>query len=82
MVRTGAAGDLCVASPAQKATHDGVRTNGPASPAPRLVRKLQQALGDQICVALEDTSVVKIMLNPNGRLIIMRLATESQRSTI
>jgi len=40
---------------------------------PRLVRKLQDALGDQICVALDDTSVVEIMLNPDGRLFIERL---------
>jgi len=40
---------------------------------PRLVRKLQEALGDQICVALDDTSVVEIMLNPDGRLFIERL---------
>ncbi len=40
---------------------------------PRLVRKLQDALGDQLCVALDDTSVVEIMLNPNGRLFIERL---------
>ena len=31
---------------------------------PRLVRKLQEALGDQLCIALEDASVVEIMLNP------------------
>lgn len=40
---------------------------------PRLVRKLQDALGDQICVALDDASVVEIMLNPDGRLFIERL---------
>ena len=40
---------------------------------PRLVRKLQEALGDQICVALDDCSVVEIMLNPDGRLFIERL---------
>jgi type IV secretion system protein VirB11 len=40
---------------------------------PRLVRKLHDALGDQICAALEDTSVVEVMLNPNGRLFIERL---------
>ncbi|NRP90464.1 type IV secretion system protein VirB11 [Rhizobium mongolense subsp. loessense] len=40
---------------------------------PRLVRKLQDALGDQLCVALEDASVVEIMLNPDGRLFIERL---------
>ncbi|TKT57502.1 P-type conjugative transfer ATPase TrbB [Agrobacterium sp. LC34] len=40
---------------------------------PRLVRKLQDALGDQLCVALEDSTVVEIMLNPDGRLFIERL---------
>lgn len=40
---------------------------------PRLVSKLQNALGDHICVALDDPSVVEIMLNPDGRLFIERL---------
>ncbi len=40
---------------------------------PRLIRKLQDALGDRICVALEDPTVVEIMLNPDGRLYIERL---------
>lgn len=40
---------------------------------PRLVRKLQDALGDQLCIALDDTTVVEIMLNPDGRLFIERL---------
>ncbi|MBY3211798.1 P-type conjugative transfer ATPase TrbB [Rhizobium laguerreae] len=40
---------------------------------PRLVRKLQEALGDQLCVALEDATVVEIMLNPDGKLFIERL---------
>lgn len=39
----------------------------------RLVRKLHDALGDQLCVALDDASVVEIMLNPDGRLFIERL---------
>ncbi len=39
----------------------------------RLVRKLQEALGDQICAALDDATVVEIMLNPDGRLFIERL---------
>jgi Flp pilus assembly CpaF family ATPase len=37
---------------------------------PRLVRKLQDALGDQLFIALDDTTVVEIMLNPDGRLFI------------
>jgi Flp pilus assembly CpaF family ATPase len=40
---------------------------------PRLVRKLQEALGDQLCMALDDTTVVEIMLNPDGKLFIERL---------
>lgn len=40
---------------------------------PRLVRKLQEALGDQLCFALDDTTVVEIMLNPDGKLFIERL---------
>ncbi|NTB21479.1 conjugal transfer protein TrbB, partial [Agrobacterium tumefaciens] len=40
---------------------------------PRLVRKLQDSLGDQLCVALDDATVVEIMLNPDGRLFIERL---------
>ncbi len=40
---------------------------------PRLVRKLQEALGDQVCIALDDATVVEIMLNPDGKLFIERL---------
>jgi type IV secretion system protein VirB11 len=40
---------------------------------PRLVRKLQEALRDELCIALDDASVVEIMLNPDGRLFIERL---------
>ena len=40
---------------------------------PRLVRKLQDALGDQLCIALDDATVVEIMLNPDGRLFIERV---------
>lgn len=40
---------------------------------PRLIRKLQEALGEQLCLALDDTAVVEIMLNPDGRLFIERL---------
>jgi len=43
---------------------------------PRLVRKLQDALGDQLCAALNDTSVVEIMLNPDGQLFIERLGND------
>lgn len=40
---------------------------------PRLIHKLQNALGDRLCVALDDPGVVEIMLNPDGRLFIERL---------
>lgn len=40
---------------------------------PRLVRKLQEALGRTICMALEDPAVVEIMLNPDGCVFVERL---------
>lgn len=40
---------------------------------PRLVSKLQSALGDRLCFALDDPSVVEIMLNPDGKIFIERL---------
>jgi len=40
---------------------------------PRLVRKLQEALGDTICSALDDPSVVEVMCNPDGHLFVERL---------
>jgi len=40
---------------------------------PRLVRKLEDALGEKLCAALRDESVVEIMLNPDGRLYVERL---------
>lgn len=40
---------------------------------PRLVSKLQNALGEHLCSALEDPDVVEIMLNPDGKLFIERL---------
>ncbi|NLS07298.1 P-type conjugative transfer ATPase TrbB [Rhizobium sp. P32RR-XVIII] len=39
----------------------------------RLVRKLQDALGERLCIALEDPTVVEIMLNPDGKLFMERL---------
>lgn len=39
----------------------------------RLVRKLEESLGEDICVALADPTVIEIMLNPDGRLFIERL---------
>lgn len=50
------------------------RDNAPASASqPRLIRKLRDALGAAICSALDDTSVVEIMVNPDGRLFVERL---------
>lgn len=43
------------------------------TPHSRLVRKLQESLGDQLCLAIDDPGVVEIMLNPDGRLFIERL---------
>ncbi|PSS59958.1 P-type conjugative transfer ATPase TrbB [Ensifer sp. NM-2] len=40
---------------------------------PRLVSKLQNALGDRLCAALDDPNVVEIMLNPDGKLFIETL---------
>ncbi|WP_312948243.1 P-type conjugative transfer ATPase TrbB [Agrobacterium sp.] len=40
---------------------------------PRLVNKLQNALGDHLCCALDDPEVTEIMLNPDGKLFIERL---------
>jgi type IV secretion system protein VirB11 len=40
---------------------------------PRLILKLQESLGDHLCVALDDPTVVEIMLNPDGKLYIERL---------
>jgi type IV secretion system protein TrbB len=40
---------------------------------PRLIRKLQDALGDRLCAALDDSNVVEIMLNPDGKIFIERL---------
>lgn len=39
----------------------------------RLVRKLEETLGEQLCAALDDPTVVEIMLNPDGRLFVERL---------
>jgi P-type conjugative transfer ATPase TrbB len=39
----------------------------------RLERKLKDALGEVICRALEEPTVVEIMMNPDGRLYVERL---------
>jgi type IV secretion system protein VirB11 len=39
----------------------------------RLIRKLRDALGDAVCRALDDSSVVEIMVNPDSRLFVERL---------
>lgn len=41
----------------------------------RLISKLETALGEQICAALDDPEVVEIMLNPDGRLFVEKLGT-------
>lgn len=46
-----------------------------AASHPRLIRKLEHALGEAICAALIDDLVVEIMLNPDGRLFIERLGS-------
>ncbi len=43
----------------------------------RLARKLDEALGAQICAALLEPSVVEIMLNPDGQVFIERLGQGS-----
>ncbi|CAN7751131.1 P-type conjugative transfer ATPase TrbB [Rhizobium sp. LjRoot258] len=45
----------------------------PTQALPRLIRKLQDALGKELCLALNDPSVVEIMLNPDGHLFVERL---------
>lgn len=39
----------------------------------RLMRKLQEALGEGLCRVLDEPDVVEIMLNPDGQLFIERL---------
>lgn len=39
----------------------------------RLVRKIEDALGNDVRAALDDPSVVEIMLNPDGHLYVERL---------
>ncbi|MGI2033831.1 P-type conjugative transfer ATPase TrbB [Rhizobium panacihumi] len=40
---------------------------------PRLIRKLEESLGHRICEALDDATVVEVMLNPDGTLFIEHL---------
>ncbi|MBB3594824.1 type IV secretion system protein VirB11 [Rhizobium sp. BK529] len=47
---------------------------------PRLVRKLEDALGPSLLTALEDASVSEIMLNPDGCLFIERLGAGIARA--
>ncbi|OIS94198.1 P-type conjugative transfer ATPase TrbB [Brucella cytisi] len=39
----------------------------------RLVRKLEEALGKELCLALVDPTVVELMVNPDGRVFIEHL---------
>lgn len=50
-----------------------VRTGGARSSRDRLIRKLRDALGEEICGALDDAAVVEVMLNPDGCLFVERL---------
>jgi type IV secretion system protein TrbB len=45
----------------------------------RLIRKLRDALGESICEALENSDVVEVMLNPDGRLFVERLGEGIER---
>ncbi len=67
------AGDLGADNQAERArpgTNDFARASASHH---RLVRKLRDALGAAICSALDDTSVVEVMANPDGRLFVERL---------
>ena len=44
----------------------------------RLVRKLENALGETVCAALMEANVVEIMLNPDGRVFVERLGEPPQ----
>jgi len=39
---------------------------------------LRDALGEPICQALDDASVIEIMLNPDGRLFVERLGRDME----
>ncbi|GAA4133362.1 P-type conjugative transfer ATPase TrbB [Aminobacter aganoensis] len=41
----------------------------------RLVRKLEEGLGNDLCAALADPDVVEIMVNPDGRTFIERFSS-------
>lgn len=45
---------------------------------PRLVRKLEEALGPELCARLDEATVVELMLNPDGRLFVERLGEGMQ----
>lgn len=45
----------------------------PSGSLVRLIRKLRDALGEEICAALDDPAVVEVMLNPDGQLFIERV---------
>ncbi|MCJ8521161.1 type IV secretion system protein VirB11 [Pseudorhizobium tarimense] len=45
----------------------------PSKSSDRLIRKLSAALGTAVCDALNDSEVVEIMLNPDGKLFLERL---------
>ncbi|WP_077966918.1 P-type conjugative transfer ATPase TrbB [Ensifer adhaerens] len=51
----------------------------PSRSLPRLVRKLEEALGPAILAALDDPNVVEIMLNADGNLYVERLGQSIAR---
>ncbi len=46
----------------------------------RLVRKLEEALGKELCLALVDPTVVELMVNPDGRVLSSTFVMESYLS--
>jgi type IV secretion system protein VirB11 len=45
---------------------------------PRLLRKLEEALGRELCHHLDDPDVVEVMLNPDGLVFVERIGGVSQ----
>ena len=45
----------------------------------RITEKLRRELGPQICELLEDSTVIEIMLNPDGTLWVERLGTPMEK---
>ena len=45
----------------------------------RITEKLRRELGPQICELLEDSTVIEIMLNPDGTLWVERLGAPMEK---